>query len=247
MRTSIKFIIAAFAVLVICMAIYDQQLYSAFKKQTYKIPFSNYTASAISGFRNINLKSASTINIKIEKGPYRVLMAPSSNDYIKLAMSGDTLEIETVFPDEYMGRGLDFTMYISCPELSSIHSNAYYHIRSRGYLDRYASENFKIMPTTISGFTQDSLDITASNASNIWLVNDTIKNLNAIIGADSASASNFYIGEKNHFTHANIDVRNLGRFWIGDADTGQSFHYILTDSAQLIVSGRAKYILKALQ
>jgi len=246
MRTSTKCIIAGFVALIISMLIYDQQLHSAFVKGTYKIPFSNYTASPISGFRNINLKSASTINIKIEKGPYRILIEPSANDYAKLKVNGDTLEIETIFPDQYHGTSSDFSMYISCPELFSVSSNAYYHMRSREYLDRYASENFQFRRTTISGFTQDSLNVTATNASNIWLLNNNIKNLQAIIGMDSASASNFYIGENNHFAQTHIVVRNFGRFYIGDADSGQSFHYTLTDSAQLIISGRAKHILKTL-
>ena len=247
MRTSIKFIIADLAVLVLSMAIYDQQLHSAFKKGDYKIPFSNYTASAISGFRNIKLMSASTINIKIEKGPYRVLTEPAANDYVQLKMNGDTLEIQTVFPDQYRGYNLDFAMYISCPELSSIYSNAYYHIRSHEYLDRFAREDFGYRQTTISGFTQDSLNVMATNASNIWLVNNNIKNLHAAIGVDSGSYTNFYIGEKNHFNQTNIDVKNHGRFWIDDADTAQTFHYTLTDSAQLIVSGRTEHILKKAQ
>ena len=202
MRTSIKLVVLALAVLILSMAIYDQQMYGAFKKGTYKIPFSNYVESNYTGFRHINLKSASTVNIKIEKGPFRVLTEPSAHQFVHLKMNGDTLEIESIFPNEYHGYGVDFGMYISCPELSSIRSNAYYHIRTHEYVDRQAEDYFKFRRTIIQGFTQDSLNIVATNASNIWLVNDTIKNLNALISIDSSSASNFYIGENNHFISA---------------------------------------------
>jgi len=247
MRTSTILIIVALAVLLVSMGVYDQQLHTAFKQGAYKIPFSNYVSTNFSGFRHINLKSASTVNVKIERGPFRTLTEPSASDFVQLKMNGDTLEIETVFPDDYRNYGAGFGMYISCPVLSSISSNAYYHIRREKHVDRFASENFRIRRTIVSGFAQDSLNVMATNASNIWLVNDTLKSLNALIGADSASASNFYIGEKNYFERTNIDVRNQARFWIHSADTTQTFHYTLTDSALLIVSASARHILKTLQ
>jgi len=214
------------------------------EKGLYKIPFSNYVESNYTGFRNINLKSASTVNIKIEKGPFHVLIEPSVRNYAHLKMNGDTLEIETVFPDEYHGYSVDFAMYISCPEISSIHSDALYRIMSKEFVERDAERSRR---TTIEGFSLDSLNIIATNGSDIRLVSDTIRNLNAVIGIDSASASKFYIGKNNHFDHANINVRNLSRFWIGYADTTQAFNYTLSDSAQLIVSGRANHVIKKLQ
>ena len=247
MRTSIIFIAVAFAVLLLSMGIYDEQLHSAFKNGTYKLPFNDYVSSSFTGFKNINLKSASTLNIKIEKGPYRILTNPSVNEFVKMNMNGDTLEIETVFPDDYHNYNFAYAIYIWCPQLSSIRSNAYYHIRSREYLDRQSSEYFSFRSSTIDGFTQDSINISATNASCIRLVNNNIENLHAEIGLDSGSATNFYIGEKNHFDHTNIDVRNHSRFWIGDADTSQSFHYTLADSARIIVSGRANHVIKKLQ
>src|SRR6478672_7114383 len=189
MRTSIKLIVAALAVFLLSMAIYDKQLHSELEKGAFKEPFGDYVASHYTGFRNIHLKSASTVNIKIQKGPYRVLIEPSANQYVHLEMNRDTLEIETVFPNEYHSYRANFGMYISCPEISSIRSDAYYHIRSREYLDKDAQDYFKFRRTTIDGFTQDSLHVTATHASNIWLLNDTIKNLDATIGVDSASAS----------------------------------------------------------
>lgn len=247
MRTSIIFIVAAFAVLLISMGIYDQQLHTAFKKGTYKIPFSNYVVSDYTRFRNINLRSASTINIKIQRGPFRVLIQPSVAEHIELKMNSDTLHLETFFPDDYHNYNADFAVYIWCPELSSIRTNGYYHIKSREYVDKQASEYFMYRRTVVNGFKQDSLSISATNAGSIWLLNDTIRNLNAVIGIDSSSATNFYIGHGNQFQNTNIDVRNVSRFWIDEADTAQQFHYTLSDSAKLIVSGRVKHLLKTQQ
>ena len=247
MRTSIILIIAAFLVLIVSVGIFDQQLNAAFKQGGYKIPFSNYEASNFTGFRHIHLKSASTLNIKIEKGEYRVLTNPAVIESIKMKMNGDTLEIETVFPDDFHNYNDEFAMYISCPELTTLRANAYYHIKSREYLDRLGSEYFIFRRTTVNGFTQDSMNIFATNASCIWLINNSIKNLKADIGIDKGSATNFYIGEKNHFLHTDINIKSQSRFWIGDADSTQSFHYTLADSARLIVSGRASHVLQTVQ
>ncbi|KAA2238869.1 hypothetical protein F0L74_21890 [Chitinophaga agrisoli] len=245
MKTSNKLFIAVVILVLVSITIYDFQLRAAYNTGQFRKPYSGYVNLQLQDFKVINLRSASIINIKLVKGPFKVLASPKAMDLIKTTRHGDTLTIYAHFKYNFYYTGHEDVMYISCPELSAFIADAQYTIGSKQLTDTVAKD-FSRRVTEISGFSSPSLRIIQDHGSKLLLSNDTIAVVDAVAGLSSGSASSIVLGENNRLGTARLDIRHGSRLWIRAGGIDQ-LDYHIADSAQLIVSGAAQHILKTTQ
>src|SRR5690606_27591548 len=79
------------------------------------------------------------------------------------------------------------------------------------YNNRIVETSKKVV---VEGFNQDSLSIIQNNGSHIRLVNNRFKNISAIVGKSSKSASFLTIDESNVFNYAHLDIRNRSQLFM---------------------------------
>lgn len=245
MRTSIKILIAALALVVIGLLAYDTQLKAEYLRGDYKKPFGGFEAKSYSNFNSIELQSGTVINLKVIKGPYKVLVDPTAGEFLKITQQGSKLIFRAAFKDHYRGLASDYVVFVSCPELSALSSDASYTAGDMRVTDT-AALNFAWRQTVISGFTNDSMLITESNASNVVIENCRIDTLKAIIGVANNSGADLTIGAGNFFKQTDLDIRNKSTLMLKNT-AGGNINYHLADSAQLMVNGASQPLLKLKQ
>ncbi|MFC0514923.1 hypothetical protein ACFFGT_11965 [Mucilaginibacter angelicae] len=243
MKTSNKLLIAAITLLLLSTALYDFQLKAQYKKGDFRNRFGDFINLNLSGFKIINLKSSTAINIMLAKGPFKVLADPDAMEFARVEKHGDTLMVEASFRSNFHNARTPYVLYVSCPEISEVIADAHYIAYENHITDTLAAADFSWRPTVITGFTLNSLKLSLNHASNITLENDSIATLNAVTGIENGSASNLILGINNHIGNARLDIRNKSRLWIKEA-VNTRLNYQIADSAKLIVNGASQNILK---
>lgn len=245
MRTSIKILIATLALVIAGLLVYDTQLKAAYLKDDYKKPFGGFVPANFSNFNSIELRSGTVINLMVTKGPYKVLVAPAAGDFVKISQQGSKLIISAEFKDHYRGLADDYVVFVSCPELSSFSSNARYKAGDMTVTDTTVL-NFAWKQTVINGFTNDTMRITESNASNVTIRNCRLNTLKAVVGVSNNSGADLTIGAGNSFKQTDFDIRNKSTLMLKNT-AGGNINYHLADSAQLMVNGVSQPLLKLKQ
>jgi len=244
--------------LAVCLGYYDLRLNAAYRKGDFTDPYYGYDRLRFRDFDEIELRSATTINIMIVQGDYKVLAHPQAMDFAAIRQEGKRLIIETKFPDHYRGVNATYMLFISCPTLSSFRSDAKYKIRSIAVTD-FANWNPGWMGSRIRGFHLDSLSITEERASNLELDSNHIKRLTAALGAETddgeagphrtgmgragVSEPVLTIGAGNHFDSSDLNILSKGRLRVLGTDIRQ-LTYHLADSASLTINGVSARYLK---
>ncbi len=244
--------------LAVCLGYYDWQLNAAYRKGDFTDPYYGYDRLNFRDFTEIDLRSATTVNVMIVQGDYKVLAHPQVLEFAVIRQEGTRLIIETKFPDHYRGVNTAYMLYISCPTISSFRSDAKYKVRSVSVTD-YANWNPGWMGSVIRGFHLDSLSIAEENGSNLVLDSTRIKRLTAVLGAETEdgepgphrmgmgkaglSEPLLTIGQGNHFDSSDLTILSKGRLWVKGSDIRQ-LTYHLADSASLTVNGVSARNLK---
>jgi hypothetical protein len=258
MRTSTKIFLGAMLLLAICLGYYDWQLNTAYRKGDFTDPYYGYERLNFRDFDEIDLHSATTVNVMIVQGGYKVLAHPQAKEFVVVRQEGKRLIIETQFPDHYRGLNAAYTLFISCPTLSAFRSDAKYRVRSVDVTD-FANWNPSWMGSEIRGFHLDSLSIGEDHASNLDLDSNQIKRLTAVLGAETddnaagapragmgeagVSEPVLTIGPGNHFDSNDLNILSKGRLRITGMNIRQ-LTYHLADSASLTVNGVSARYLK---
>jgi hypothetical protein len=243
MRISTKILITTFVLIAVSLIIYDLALKAEYLKGNYTDPYSEYVPIEYKDFNEVQLDASTAVNIVLVKGPYKVLVHPAGMDFVKITQTNGRLFVRAAFSDHYRSINANYILYVSCPTLTSFTADAQYTAGSNQVTDTSANE-FNWKPTLISGFTVDSMEIRESHAANVILENNKIEKLNATVGIDDRSCSNFTIGENNLFRKANLSILNKSRLWV-KSPNHNDVTYHLADSATLLVNGvTVKRLLK---
>lgn len=246
MRTSMKILSAALALIIISLFIYDTKLKAEYLKGDFRNPFGDFVTVNFSGFSAIELKSATAVNLMIKKGPYKVSVSPRAGDFVKISQQGNKLIISAVFSDQYRSAGRDYAVFISCPDLTAFTSDARYEVNGLKIIDDMPNV-FDKNPTLICGFNNVSLAITEDNGSNVRLENNKIDYLKATTGIGYHTGPILTIGPGNNFNNADFDIRNKGTLNI-ESSAGNHIAYLISDSAHLSISGAiSKKLFKTTQ
>ena len=246
MRTSIKILTVALALVFISLLIYDSRLKAKYLKGDFRNPYGDFVPANYSNFNAIDLQSGTAVNLIVTKGPYKVLVDPVAGDFVKISRQGSTLTIYAVFKDHYRSIASDYTVFISCPDLKAFTSDARYEVNDAKVTDSLPNI-FEKKSTLISGFNTASLAITESNGSNIKLENNRIGSLRAVVGAGYNAGAIITIGHGNTFNTADLNILNKGILNI-ESPAGNDITYHLADSAKLSVNGAiSKQLFKTIQ
>jgi hypothetical protein len=246
MRTSTKILCAALALIITSLLVYDTKLKAEFLKGDFRKTFGDFVPANFSNFNSIELQSATAINLLVTKGPYKVMTDPTTGDFVKISQQGRKLVIKANFNDHYRSMSGDYVVFISCPDIRSFTSDARYSRRGTVVTDSIAY-NILWRPTRITGFTSDSLTVTANNASNIVLENNHIGNLEIIAGVGPNTGPAITIGNGNIFNSARFYIKNKSTLCIRSA-AGNHITYHIADSATLITAGAiSKQMFKTTQ
>lgn len=242
MRTSNKILIASLALLIISLAFYDLRLKAEYQKGDYTDPYRGYNSLNYRDFDEIELNASTAVNIIVVQGPYKVLANPNCDDFLRISKQGKRLVINAAFPNHYRNVLAAHILYISCPKISLLRTDAHYTADGIPVTDTVAY-NLQWYSTLITGFKLDSLTLNAAHASNIVLENNQINTLNGIIGQSPGSGSALTIGSGNKFGKSNLNIYNKSQLVI-KGPSSPDLNYSLADSATLTVNGAAaKHLL----
>jgi hypothetical protein len=230
------------AMIVICLAWYDFSLKAEYQKGDYTNPYRDFDTLSYRGFDEIELDASTAAGIIIVQGPYKILVSPRVGSFLHLEKQGRRLVISAAFRDHYQAFTSDYLVYVSCPKLSLLKTDAWYTAGGTRVTDSVAHD-LRWKPTLLKGFSLDSLDLQVDHASNLVLENNKINNLKGIIGQSTKSGPALTITSDNQFAKSDLNIENKGQLLIkgtGPAD----LNYHLADSATLVVNGAAaKHLL----
>jgi len=244
MKTSTKFILAAILLFLSAAMTYNFKLRAAFKTGDYKIPFSNYSNIKLSGFKYIRLESATNINLKIVKGPFRVALFSENvlNEYVNVKVVNDTLVVTADFKYGFRNDWVNYILFVSCPEIQGISSSANYREGNLGKTDT-AVGDFGWKQTVIEGFIVDTLHIVEDYASNIRLIDNNINVLVADVGLSKESGSNLILDTANTIKRADLKIKNKSTLWLLNESPIQNIHYTLDPMSHLVLNGETLRLL----
>jgi len=243
MKTSNKLLFTATILVCISLVFYDLNMQASFLKGDYKNPYKDFISLNFKNFKTIDLRSETVANILVTQGPFSVRISPDGDSFVKVSQNADTLHIAAAFVNDWFETRSPVVLVISCPNLARLITDSRYMAGDRVVIDSAAGEDFKWRTTTVSGFKQDSLYISAQHGCTLMLKNNDIKSLNATIGMGNGCRSNLTILGDNHFAAANLNILNKSQLRLYKANITR-LNYKLADSARLIVYGGADSILK---
>lgn len=242
MRTSNKFVSLALLLILLSLVVYDLLLRAEFRSGRYKDPYRNYATLEFKNFDALDLHSATVANVKLVQGPFTVRVDKYALDYVKVKQKGRRLQIDAAFDGSYRGNQNPYVLVISCPKLVELNTGASYRANDEWVTDTIYRPDWIMRKVMMDGFTQDSLCIRQDYGSCVVLANDHIRSLRAVIGKSEASGSNLIIQRSNRFQQAALEVGHNSKLEL-DSATIDVLKYKLGDSAKLVVSGRAQYLL----
>jgi hypothetical protein len=244
MKTSTLFLLAAVAIMMSCLAVYDLQLRAEVRKGDYAKPLYRYRNLDLTAFNRVELRASTVFNVRLEPGPFRVSMGPDMEDFLVTRVVDSTLIIEAHFPDHNRNSNNDPAIYVNCPALCSFRSDAWYTVNGGMFVDGTQNPYWRKL-TTISGFEGDSLAIQEENGSDVLLEGINYKHISALLGAkkEGWNAPVLTIGDKNHFNSGDLNILGHGQLWVTGPEIRQ-LNYHFGDSASLTISGAAARHLK---
>lgn len=237
MKTSTKILIATFVLMGVSLVVYDFGLKAEYQKHDYADPFRDYTIQNFKDFDEVQLNSSTAINIILVKGPFKVMTNPAAGDFLKVEQKGRRIVITAAFPEHYRSFTSQYLVYVSCPNISLLKTDAWYTADHATITDTF-SHDLRWKPTLMSGFTLDSLHLDIDHASNLVLENNKINKLSGTIGAEKDGGPALVIGNHNEFLNSNLTILNRGQLIVKGTDT-RHLNYALADSATLKVNGAA--------
>ena len=233
MKTSNKIFVAALVLLLSSLTAYNVALRAEHRTGNYKDPLHNYTALALRDFDEINVPSASSLNVKIEAGPFGVHVGKNVAEYVRVTQLGQRLTINLAFPKESKWLGADDAVVITCPRLQSLATDGVYTAAGKTILERMGQD----CDIVVKGFVQDSLTLQQDRASEVKLEGNTLKWLHAVAGISPGSGSGLQISKDNRIQAADLAIGRQGHLNLA---TGiASLRHQFSDSASVTFSGGA--------
>ena len=236
MRTSNKLIILAFIITIVAMIIRDEQLKAAYLTKNYLDPLEEYTALDIKDFNAIEVTSAEMSNVKIVKGPFKVMVLRTAIDVVHFDLKDGKLHISTDFGKgdrsnvSYHG---DCWVYISCPTLNELRLDSKYTLNDKMVTDTTTEGAWhKCM---LRDFNIDSLYISMDNGCILQLDSNNIRSLKADMAMNTGSNSSLEIKKENKIARATINVLNNGDLNIYSPIP--DLNYTMSDSASITLTG----------
>ena len=236
MRTSNKLIITAFIITIVAMIIRDEQLKAVYLTKSYLNPLKDFTTLDIKDFTAIDNNSAGIANVKIVKGPYKVMVLNDAKDFVHITRENGRLEINAIFKKDDGAHSSYFNdrwVYVSCPGITDLKLDSRYVVGNKMSIDTTTKRQWG--HSTLQGFNLDSLYLSMDNGCILQLDSNNIRTLKADVAMNTASNSSLEIKKTNNIAKAFFNIQNNGNLNLYSAIPDLS--YTLSDSATLSLTG----------
>lgn len=230
MKTSNKLLLTATVIIFTYLAVYDFQLKAEYVKGDYRSRFYNMKHTALNRFTSIENNAGNKLGVNIEKGPkFEIWINDFLADKVVVTQRNNTLYID--FKDK------QFSFYqagitIICPAVDSI-------IASTQVSPDWQFSSGK---TTVTGFTQDVMNIRANKLTEIELSKNSLGKLIASTGGSNATLT---IRSDNQIKAADINI--IGKSDLKLFNTIANSSYNCTDSATITLNGKLFRSLQTLK
>ena len=134
----------------------------------------------------------------------------------------------------------EYTVYISCPSLSSLSLDNRYLENGKIVRDSVANERW-YAKNELSGFVSDSLLINQDNGSYLVMDSNKITRFGATVGASSGSQPILEIAKGNIINSARFNIESNTDFRLYAPVSALDLH--MSDTATISLSGNATNIL----
>ncbi|HXI01119.1 MAG TPA: hypothetical protein VNI52_12695 [Sphingobacteriaceae bacterium] len=246
MKTSIKLLITAVAILFGTTAAYDFALQTSYEKGTHRDPWYNFSQLNYKDFDEIDIQAANLVNVSIVRSDtFDVRLNNNLSKEVKIKQEGSRLIITF---DTKRNRYRDYakSLQIKCPIIRRLNTDAVFILDGKSVtIKNGASENFYgSLGVSLAGFNQDTLALTMHNASKINLINNSLRYLNVNMGMDKASEPVLKLNKTNKVKSAKLNIQNKSMLNLNDIAIG-NLEYKISDSAQVNLSGVSLKLIKS--
>jgi len=240
MRTSIKIFLGSIGLLGIGLLIYDLQLNAVYRRGDFVKPFHEFVPLNFRDFDCVRLNSASSMNVLLVQGDFKVLANPDITDWLEVRQEGRQLILTAKFPDHHTGyRDNQCGVYISCPRLDEITTDGQYFVRGVKTVDTNA-RNLWYMPSLIRGFGLDSLSILEKFGGNLVMEGDRISRLTVVVGGGSGLT----ISSGNAIGGGDLSIQSNSTLILKDTSSLKLHYHITADAVVTMNGAAARQLLK---
>jgi hypothetical protein len=233
MKNSSKFLLAAVLVLLASLTAYNMALRTEYHKGTYKDPLRGFATLPLTGFTEVAVPAASSVNVKVVAGPYSVRLNPRVQEFVHVRQQGQRLIVEANFPVRQAFLGWGDGVVISCPRLTALTADAVYLEAGQQRADKKYPESRIVR---VEGFVQDSLTVRADRASHIELAGNKLGLLRATTGTTPGSHTTLTLNADNRIAATRLDLRHQSELKMNNVLIPE-LRYQVADSAQALLSG----------
>lgn len=243
MKTSNKLLIAVTILIIGYLVVYNFSLKAAYLKGDYKSRFYEMERINLKDFNAIESNVANVFKVQVEQGPeFGIWVDKYARDDIFFTKKGKTLQVNYKPKKDYGNLG---KIIIICPALDSITT-------TKGDLNKYTLWDAM---TIVSGFNQPLMKVRVSYFAKLWLLRNTLTQLNAHVEGIQESSNvetdtgwgdyGLSIAKSNHIKIANLEAKGSGKgrikLYKPEID---KINYSLSDSAEVTLSGKLLHTLK---
>ncbi|MBJ6142546.1 hypothetical protein [Hymenobacter sp. BT559] len=235
MKNSSKYLLAAILVLLASLTAYNMALRTEYHLGAYKDPLRGFVTLPLTGFSEVDVPAATTVNVKVVAGPFSVRINPRAQEFVHVRQQGTRLVVEAIFPERQKFLGWGEGVVISCPRLTAVSADAVYLEAGQRQVDKGYPDNRIVR---VQGFVQDSLTVRADHGSHLELAGNQLALLRATTGASPGSHASLTIGADNRIAAAHLDLQHQSEVKMKDVLI-PGLRYQVSDSAQALLSGAA--------
>jgi len=222
MKTSNKLLLAASLLIFGNLAFYDFELKAEYVKGDYKSRFYGMESTTLNSFNRIENQAGNVISLRIEEGPkFAVWMNNLVRDKVAVKVKNNILYVDyknrTRFNNYVPG------IIITCPAVNSVTTSSITE----------SDRSWGSAATTVTGFTQDVMNISASSAVQIELNKNALGTLNA--GTTNSKATLIIHGD-NQINTASFNIIGKSELKLFSIIPNSNYNY--TDSAAISLNGK---------
>lgn len=237
MKTSTNWLLAALLLLLASLTAYNMTLRAEYRAGTYKNTLRNYTALPLRDFTTVAVPAAGLLRVRVEAGPYAVLVGKTAAKYVHATRQGSRLTVTLSYPEktEYLGPG--DAVIIRCPRLDALMADASYTVAGQIKIGAFDGE-WNRNELLIKGFSQDSLVLTQGRTAHVVLAGNHLGRLRATVGRVPGSTAELDLHSDNQVLASDLRIAGRSKL-VADNLALPALRWQLGDSVQVELSGAA--------
>ena len=233
MKTSNKCLVAALLLLVGSLMAFNTSLRAEYARGTYKDLKRNTAALNFTNFTEVDVQAASTMSVKIVRGPFGVRLNNGAKKAVKISQHGARLTVALAFPTAGESLGGQDVLTISCPQLRRLTTGGTYRVAGKPRTEKAPGNQRRVR---VEGFSGDSLVVRQDLGSQVELANNRLGFLRAEAGVSPGSQSGLRIEQSNRILAVDLSVQHQATLLL-EAGGIARHRYQFGDSARVTFGG----------